>query len=194
MRFFRKSPDQDPAPRRTPHPWNPPQTELPAVVPISTLQFDPSEQAAVAVTGLSAYTRGFEIFVTRLIRPGVAGLDQDPVPGPRRAVPAGPRPFAAGPQAFQISVRFSDGRTLTSGRPRGDIGTPEPFLQSRGGGGTSHYQLLRWWAWPLPPSGPLEFSCEWPAYGITGRRVSIDAQLILDAARQSVRLWPDDES
>ena len=36
-------------------------------MPIDSLQFDRSEQAAIAITGLSAYTTGFEIFVTRLI-------------------------------------------------------------------------------------------------------------------------------
>ena len=58
---------------------------------------------------------------------------------------------------------------------------------------TSHSQLLRWWAWPLPPSGPLEFICQWPIYGIGDTRVGIDAQLILDSGRRSVQLWPEDE-
>jgi hypothetical protein len=43
--------------------------EFPTIVPISTLQFDRSEQTAIAITGMSAYSNGFEIFVTRLIRP-----------------------------------------------------------------------------------------------------------------------------
>ena len=47
--------------------------------------------------------------------------------------------------------------------------------------------------WPLPPAGPLEFVCEWPAFGIAESRAGIDAQLILDAARRSVRLWPENE-
>jgi hypothetical protein len=63
----------------------------------------------------------------------------------------------------------------------------------RRGGGTSHYQLTRWWAWPLPPNGPLVFICQWPTLGTGETRVSIDAQLILDAARQSMRLWPPDK-
>jgi len=45
--------------------------------------------------------------------------------------------------------------------------------------------------WPLPPAGPLEFVCEWPAFGIAESRAGIDARLILDAARHSVRLWPE---
>jgi hypothetical protein len=49
------------------------------------------------------------------------------------------------------------------------------------------------WAWQLPPAGLLEFVCEWPTLGIPESRAGLDAQLILGAAGQSIRLWPDDE-
>jgi hypothetical protein len=64
----------------------------------------------------------------------------------------------------------------------GDTEPTGPILRLRGGGGTSHYQLMHWWAWPLPPSGPLEFICQ---LGTGETRVGIDAQLILDAAQRS---------
>jgi hypothetical protein len=182
--FFRKSPDPEPAARLVHHPWNPPEAELPGIVPIDTLHFDRSEQAAVAIIGISAYARGFEFFLARRIRPGTPGLDQDPTPDMvRRGEPAD----------FPVSVQFSDGRTAISGRPRGDSEPTGPLLQSRGGGGTSHSQLLRWWVWPLPPAGPVEFICQWPVYGIGETRIGIDGQLILDAARRSVQLWPEDD-
>jgi hypothetical protein len=152
-------------------------------VPISTLQFGRSEQTAIAITGMSAYSNGFEIFVTRLIRPEAPGFDEDPVPG-------APRGTLAERQSFQISLQLSDGRTVTSGRPPVDAEPTGPILRSRGGGGTSHYQLSQWWAWPLPPKGLLEFICQ---LGTGETRVGIDAQLILDAAQRSIRLWPEDE-
>jgi hypothetical protein len=189
MRFFRRAPG--PPPRRPrlqtsePDPWDPPQTEFPGIVPINTLLFDRSERAAIAITGMSAYPNGFEFSVTRLIQPGTPGWDEDPVPSARG------EPFAAH-RPFDISVQLSDGRTVVSGRPQGDCEPTEPFLRPRGGGGTSHYNQSRWWAWPLPPSGPLKFICQWPTLGITETRVSMDAQLILDAARRSVQLWPTD--
>lgn len=189
MRLFRKPPG--PPPRRPrlqtsgPKPWDPPQTEFPGIVPINTLLFDRPERAAIAITGMSAYPNGFEFTVTRLIQPGTPGWDEDPFPG------ALGEPFAAH-RSFDISLQLSDGRTVASGRPHGDCEPAEPFLRPRGGGGSSHYNHSRWWVWPLPPSGPLEFICQWPTLGITETRVSIDAQLILDAARQSVQLWPTD--
>ncbi len=186
VRFFRKSPAREPAPHRVHYPWNPPEAELPGIVPIDTLHFDRSEQAAIAIIGMSAYTRGYEFFLARRIRPGTPGIDEDPTPDAlRRGLTEA--------QSFQISLQFSDGRKAINGRPRGDSEPAGPILQPRGGGGTSHSQLLRWWAWPLPPSGPLEFICQWPIYGIGETRVGIDAQLILDAARRSVQLWPEDE-
>lgn len=181
MGVFRKSPPPRPAlQRRVPRPWDPPETEFPAIVPIGTLQFGRSEQTAIAITGISAYSNGFEIFVTRLIRPGAPGFDDDPVPG-------APRGTSAERQSFQISLQLSDGRIITSGTPPVDAEPTGPILRSRGGGGTSHCLLMRWWAWPLPPSGPLEFICQ---LGTAETRAAVDAQLILDAAQRSIRVWP----
>lgn len=185
MRFLRKSPAPGPAPRRVHHPWNPPEAEFPGIVAMDTLHFDRSEQAAVAIIAIAAYARGFEFLLARRIRPGTPGLDEDPTPEMRRR-------RLRELEDFPISVRFSDGRQAVSGRPRGDSEPTGPILQSRGGGGTSHSQLLQWWVWPLPPAGPLEFICQWPVYGIGETRVGIDGQVILDAARRSVQLWPED--
>lgn len=124
MPFFRKSPAPEPAPRRVHHPWNPPEAELPGIVPINTLHFDRSEQAAVAVIGIAAYARGFEFFLARRIRPGTPGLDEVPTPEMLRR-------RRRGAEDFPISVQFSDGRTAISGRPRGDFEPAGPILQSR---------------------------------------------------------------
>jgi len=162
-----------------PRPWDPPETELPAIVPIDTLHFDLSGHTAIAIAGISAYSNGFEIFVTQIIRPDTPGFDADPIPGAPPAI-----------LGFQISLLLSDGRTVTGGRSPGDVEPTEPILRPQGGGGTSHYRLMRWWAWPLPPSGPLEFICQLGT-DVTG--VGIDAQLILDTAQRSVRVWPAGE-
>jgi hypothetical protein len=73
-------------------------------------------------------------------------------------------------EEFPVSVQFSDGRTAISGGPYGDSEPAGPILQRRGGGGTSHSQLLR------------------------ETRIGIDGQLILDAALRSVQLWPEDDT
>ena len=183
MRLFHKPPPPRPAlQRRVPRPWDPPQTEFPGIVPINTLQFDRSEQAAIAITGMSAYSNGFEFVVTALIHPGAPGFDAETPDG---------RMFTLKP--YQISLQLSDWRTVTSDRPHSDSEPTGPILRPRGGGGTSHYQHSRLWAWPLPPSGPLEFICHWPTLGTGETRVTLDAQLVLDAARRSIRLWPQSD-
>ena len=184
MRSFRKRPPVPKLARRVSRPWDPPETEFPALVPVSTLQFDQSEQTAIAITGVWAYSNGFEFSVTRLIRPDAPGFDEDPVPG----APGG---ILAERQSFQISLQLADGSTVISERPDGDAEPTGPILRSRGGGGSSHRVNFRWWAWPLPPSGPLEFICQ---LGTGETRVRMDAQLILDASQQSVRVWPEDEA
>jgi hypothetical protein len=186
MRFRRQPPAPVPVPNRAPRPWNRPETEFPGIVPIGSLVFERSEQAAIAITGLSAYTNGFEFALTRLIRPGAPGWDGG-------VVPAAPRDWRAVDRAAEISLQLSDGTMVVGDRPHNGAKPTGPILRPGGGGGTSHYQLLRWWAWPLPPPGRLEFITQWPTYGIGETRVSIDAQLILDAARRSVRLWPEPE-
>jgi hypothetical protein len=189
MGLFGKSrPPRPGRQRRVPRPWDPPESEFPAIVPITTLPFAPSEQAAVAIVGLTAYTAGFEIFMARRIRPGVPGLDQDPAPEMLSRSRIDP---LAGPF---LSLLLSDGIKVIGSRPRRESEPAGPILQSRGGGGSTHSQFFRWWAWPLPPQGPLEFICQWPMYGIAEARVGIDAQLILDAAQRSIRLWPEVES
>ena len=97
------------------------------------------------------------------------------------------------PEDFLISVQFSDGRTASRGRPRDDFEPTGPILQSRGGGGTSHSQLSAVVGVAAARSRAAEFICQWPVYGIGETRIAIDGQLILDAARRSVQLWPEDD-
>jgi hypothetical protein len=187
MRFRRRP--QGPGPRqlqpRVPRAWLRPETEIPGIVRVGSLVFERSVDAAMAITGISAYTNGFEFALTRIIRPGAPGWDGG-------VMPAAPEPWRGVDRAAEISLQLSDGTIVTSDTPHDGSEPAGPILRSDGGGGTANRQVLRWWAWPLPPPGPLEFICHWPTFGIAETRASIDAQLILDAARQSVRLWPAD--
>jgi hypothetical protein len=162
-----------------PRPWDSPQTQFPGIVPISTLLFGQSDRGATAITSMSAYTNGFGFVITRLVRPGTPGWDEEPFTAQSR---------------FEVSLQLSDGRTVSTGRPTGDTEPAGPFLRGNGGGGSSHYNQTRWWAWPLPPAGPLEFICQWPAMGTSEARVSIDAGLILEAARHSMQIWPESQA
>ncbi len=106
--------------------------------------------------------------------------------------PDPPWELAAARRSFRFGLQLSDGSKVIGRhggrRPDHDCEPTGPILWPflAGGGPRSHFS--RWWAWPLPPSGPLECVCEWPTFGIAETRAGIDAQLILDAARRSIRL------
>ena len=167
------------SPPKVGRPWERPDTEFPAVVPVGTLQFDPAGSSAVAITGLLAYRHGFEFFVTRLFRP-VEGKTGPPRPG-------GPR---RGEVPLKIGVEFADGgQAFTGGWV--DMSYPDepdrPFVYP-GGSMTKRDRMDgRWWVWPLPPRGRLDFICR---LGEAETRLSIDAQPILDASHRSTQAWP----
>ena len=189
MGFFDDSPPPGPAPPRRHHPWEPPEAELPGIVPIGTLLLARTDQLAVAVTGLSAFSAGIEIFLTARIRPSAEH--------PEEHLPGGPRDLAASRRSFRFGLQYSDGGKAAGSpgsRPDRDSEPAGPVLYPFAGGGGPHSFISRWWTWPLPPAGPLEFVCEWPAFGVAESRAGIDAQLILDAARRSIRLWPENEA
>jgi hypothetical protein len=185
MGFFDDAPAPVPEPLwRHHHLWDPPEAEFPSIVSIDTTILGRSDRAAVAITGLAAFRTGFEIQLTARSRPD--GSDE---PGP-----AGPGPGQAR-HSFRFGLQLPDGRKVFGGhgrRPPGHDTEPEgPLLQAFAGGGTPLSFLSRWWAWPLPPKGSLDFVAEWPAYGLPESRVTLDAGLILDAADHAIQLWPE---
>jgi hypothetical protein len=69
MGFFDDMPAPEPVPPRRHHPWEPPEAEFPGIVPFDALVLARTGQVAVAITGLSAFSNGIEIFLTARIRP-----------------------------------------------------------------------------------------------------------------------------
>jgi hypothetical protein len=97
-------------------------------------------------------------------------------------------------QSLHIGLQFADGRKVANvgsvPDPAGSI-TAGLILKPRSFGGGRHHRERSYWVWPLPPAGPLTFVCEWTAFGISEKRGEVDAQLILDAARHSIHIWPN---
>jgi hypothetical protein len=155
------------------------------VVPVGTLRFPRTEPSEVAITAVLAYSNGFEFFVTRLLRPDGPGFDH-----------SGPRPPALrrnGPgvrQRMTVGLEFADGSQVIGNvpAPPGDDEPPRRILGFGGGTGSAHRGDECWWTWPLPPGGRMDFICRLDA---VETRVSMDAQLILDASRRSTQAWPN---
>jgi hypothetical protein len=141
-----------------------------------------TSQVAVAVVGVWAFTTGFDLQINAELRneiPGtstasfLAGLDDEPLED----------------EFCRLGVQFSTGEKAANLERGSD--TAGPIMKVMGGGGGLLFRQWRYWISPLPPSGPLTFACEWPALGVAESRAEIDAQPILDAASQSIVLWPD---
>jgi hypothetical protein len=151
------------------HPWDPPEAEFPGVVPAGPLMLGRTERAAVAITGISAYSAGFEIFVTARFRPGAGRAS-----GPGDRVPGGPEP-AASRRSFRLGLQFADGAKVIGqhgGSPlSGDAEPAGPILRTYLGGGSPRSSFWRWWAWPLPSAGPYrqlrQFSPIFPVRDMT---------------------------
>ena len=98
-------------------------------------------------------------------------------------------------QSLHVGLRFADGKKAANvGRvpePAGSAATGLIMNPVSFGGGHRH-QDRSYWVWPLPPVGPLTFVCAWAAFDIPEMRAGTDAQLIVDAAKRSVQIWPAD--
>ena len=125
------------------------------MVPVGTLPFDTTGPSAVAVTGLLAYSNGFEFFVTRLLRPDGPGFFHGPGPHP----PVGGAPATR--DTFQIGVEFADGgQAFTGGHVElsYDDEPDRPFLHPGGSFTRNHRMDGRWLA--VSPSVALWRPCE----------------------------------
>jgi hypothetical protein len=101
-------------------------------------------------------------------------------------------------EMLRFGVEFSDGRkaTNTSGHPAFMDRDGEPagpiLMPGSGGGGRGSWRLSLW-IWPLPPRGPLAFVCEWPEAEVPLTRREVDAEIVLEAAQRSQRLFAERE-
>jgi hypothetical protein len=191
MSDFFEFPEPDPEPQEThpraPPPWmSAPRGVVAGSVPLDFV-LARNERAAVAITHLAAYPVGFK-FELLVLAADEDEHELDPmIMGPMRR-PG--RPLGdAQRDMLRFGIQFADGTKVTNLADRvawqRDEAPKAPVLRSRGGSSDGSEWAQDMWVWPLPPAGPLEFVCEWPAAGLELTRVEIDAQLLIDAAARS---------
>lgn len=191
MGFFDDVPEpgpieiDDPSPRAV---WEKPECMLGGALNVAIV-LARTDDAAVCLSGFMAYPNGFEFTLTILLRDPDPGASMRPN---HRAELLQGQPV---PDDFlRFGLQFSDGQTATNLDMTAyghDEVPPVPVLMSAGGGGSDLRYDLQQWVWPLPPSGSLNFVCEWPAQHIEESRVEIDAEQIRDASTRAVQLWPE---
>lgn len=185
------------------------------VVPLELLVAR-SESAAVYVAKLVAYPSGFAFAVNTLVRQdGSAGALRHTAWDSGLGWPHDPDELGLGggparvedlpPELLRFGLGYSDGRKatslrewidgigLTKGAGTDEESGPDPatdlVLVSGGGGGDGHHTEQEYWAWPLPPNGPVTFVCEWPGQEIPETAVELDAELIRGAAERAHAVW-----
>jgi hypothetical protein len=164
----------------TPYPrggrWDPPAAEFP-IVAVSALLLARTEVVAVVVTAIWAFKAGFEFWIKAQFRHDGPALATEP-----------------DERSLHVGLLFADGRKVANvgsvSEPAGSVPTGL-ILSPRSSGGGRRHRDRSYWVWPLPPAGPVTFVCEWAAFNIPEQRAEVDAQLILDAARRSVQVWPE---
>ncbi|HET7647740.1 MAG TPA: hypothetical protein VFK17_04165 [Gaiellaceae bacterium] len=192
MSFFEPPPPPpEPPPGPPPPEWaGPPDNVVPASFPLD-LVVARTDDLALFVHSGRAYRRGFEFSLGLRARGTRARLD-DPLMSWRAG-----RGGGFDDAVLRFGIAFADGRKATvfdshPGWGRRDE-TPDMVLRQRGGGGGGSSWDFRFWAWPLPPDGPLAFVTEWPSEGIALTRVELDSSVVRAAATRVEELWPEGE-
>jgi hypothetical protein len=164
--------------------WLPPESVLPAVVPVD-LVLVRTDEIAVAIPSVRAYPTGFDFQVSVRLR-----RDHGPQLGMALHGPLG---HTSADDIFRLAVVFADGRVLSNLGPLADPGaSPEHgILMPGGGGGGGRSYDLDYWVHPLPPPGRLTFVCEWPSFAVPQTEADLDAAAILAASARAQPLWPE---
>jgi hypothetical protein len=176
--------------------WQAPRNEL-GVATGTRLVLARTDDVAVALLDVVAYSTGLGLKLVAARR-APAG-EEDPFEPPfghfmYRRQASGELP----PELLRFGIQFADGKKATTLGPAsfsfglGGEGEPDgPILSPGGGGGSDDRWESDFWLWPLPPPGPVAFVVEWPSEGIALTRHEVDAAPILEAARDSEVLWPE---
>jgi hypothetical protein len=144
-----------------------------------------SERAVVVTRQVLAFPTGVQVEVEAHARGA-------------RAAPPSAAVFDDRPREtdLRFRLRFSDGREAAQDDEAGLRTGRGPILMlsrsenSYGGPEECEDAHLILWAWPLPPSGPVDLTCSWPSYGLRDTSLVLDGDAILAAAVHAQPFWP----
>lgn len=172
--------------RKLEDPWTPPSIYLPRYLQRNFVLAS-NDEVAVVIQGIACYPNGFEFELRTVTRfepdeedesAHYYGLFGSGHPSRGAEVP---------PEQLRFGLSFSDGSKCTTLDPWNDLHDGEKGMQLHqgSGGGGNGQQHANLWVTPIPPEGPVEFVCEWPAFGIEETRRRIDGSHFIKAAGKS---------
>jgi hypothetical protein len=146
-----------------------------------------TSRATMTLESVAVHAAGCELSFRIVV--DMAGLTPHQEKQARRAVDGYARaltPDAIGPGRLSVALGLSDGRAAafcddTGTLPRGGPAVTDCATSSYPEGGAEVAEET-FWAWPLPPAGPVTVFVEWPAVGIGPSSVTLDGAAIVAAA------------
>lgn len=158
--------------------WARPLGEFPYPVSMGTVILAKTGTTAVAVNGVLAFSSGFEFCLS------VRFHDFE-------ELTAGA--LASHYESLHVGVAYANGDRAANFTytplPAPPSQRPEMLLVPITFGGGRGYRDWHYWTWPLPLSGAIAFTCEWPALNITESEVLVDSAPIIDAAKRTTAIW-----
>jgi hypothetical protein len=199
MFSFSSEDDESGSPEEPTRPrwFGPPDDELGSVLPQGTL-LARSDRAVIALSHAVVYSTGVAFNFLAIAR-GLARSEANRVFHEQHMFEEEDLPDSL----LRIGLELADGGRVSNlggwrahrafmsphAEPEGPL-----LLGHAGGGGNSSGGRVTmkpgYWLWPLPPSGPLRISCEWPFVDIALTTVEIDGVMLLDAAAHVRSVWP----
>lgn len=178
----------EPMSRREPwHPWTMPgDNALGGRVFQSFVLAHTVDEVVLAVDDIVAYPYGFSFTLVARRKLGRKYDDWwEAVADERRRLEE---------EGLNLTVGFSDGARVAASSSPAWLETAPPtgrFLARIRGWADPWSLSVRYWVWPLPPPGPIEFECEWPRAGVSPVKAIIEGEAIRQASERSISLWSD---
>jgi hypothetical protein len=171
----------------------PPENELAASVG-PTVLLGRSDDAAVAITQLEAFSTGFRFTLAvrlRQVPPRLRGG------GLITLISYGFHPSMeiSFEDFLLLGIEYADGRRASTlfdmpGSDPAEASGEQLMLLPQGGGTGDNSADHTFWVSPLPPDGPVTVVLSWPGFGLPESRTVLDGAAFRAAAGRSQVLWP----
>jgi hypothetical protein len=173
--------------------WRVPEDELGVALP-DRVVIASSEQFAIIIGEITAYTRGFQVTASVRVSRGLSVEEREWFV-----------PDIGSSSLLRFAIRYADGSETVGERPAiggglSNVGVDEAALSERPRGVHLVPVVARttasagdsvYWVFPLPLPGPVTITCEWVSAGVPPASIQLDGTAIREAGLQSAPLWHD---
>lgn len=176
----------------------PPENEVPAVLAV--------RHVLARRPGLVLSLLGARVHTTGVLLDLDVRLERRPTPEQAAGLHEWVRPLSGddvrADQRLALRFTFADGRAVAledlrsgswSAEREARYADPDVLVLRASSAGTAwgaRAHNLTLWLSPLPPAGPVVFSCSWPSLDVAAREVVLDGGVLLEAAAHAEVLWP----